>query len=410
MLLIAILCVVVPLSSQQCLTPRDEVRKVRADVQDSLLASELKFSTDMIQTVSTMQGHKNVFFSPTSVFQALLMTYFISAKQTEASLKKTMHLDANLDKLDYLGAYNLENYYQKLRSIKKSGCQMNLANRLYTAKQLKVQQCLKVLFSDELQTANFRTNVDGARRKINQWVASQTNKAIKDFLTEEYLSKDTQLVLLNAAHFKGSWKTEFKEEDTHQDTFFLNNGTEVDCQMMVQESQFKMNINEKLDAEVLELPYKNGDISMFLMLPQKVTATSLQDMLKRMDGPTLKSMVSSLQADENLDEVTVVIPKFTLEETLELTPILDQMGVGDLFQKTADLSVLTGSKNIYITDAIHKAKIKVDEKGTEAAAATAFSAARMGSPIFRADRPFAYMLYDKTSDKLLFFGVFNSPP
>lgn len=92
-----------------------------------------------------------------------------------------------------------------------------------------------------------------------------------------------------------------------------------------------------------------------------------------------------------------------------LFQILESLGVGDLFQSTSDLTGLTGGPRIHLNSAIHKAKIQLDEKGTEAAAATAFTDTRMPPDGFVCDRPFIYLLYDKQRQTLLFSGILQDP-
>lgn len=83
--------------------------------------------------------------------------------------------------------------------------------------------------------------------------------------------------------------------------------------------------------------------------------------------------------------------------------------MGDLFQKSADFSTLVGTRDLIFSEATHKAKVRVNEEGTEAAAATAFMGFRMASVNFIADIPFIYILYDKMNNVILFFGIYNHP-
>uniref|UniRef100_A0A1B6GCF0 Serpin domain-containing protein n=1 Tax=Cuerna arida TaxID=1464854 RepID=A0A1B6GCF0_9HEMI len=407
-LALLLLAAALPLSMPQCLTATDDVRQISTDAHQALLQAEQHFSADLLQTIGSLNPDKNVFFSPSSIYRTMLLAYFVSANHTEAAIKKSLHLPEDKDKLDIVGAYNLENYYQKLRSI-QTDYQLSSANRMYVSKYLRVSHCMKVLFADEIVPANFRENLNHVLKKINNWVATQTRNVIKDFLSEDYVTSQTELVLINAAYFKGTWKCEFPKEDTSEGIFYLSNGKSVPVTMMFQENRFRVGLDMDLGVEVLELPYTGDDISMFVMLPLKPSPSAVPELLKRLNSETLQKTFNET-ASQTLHKIAVTIPKFSIEETIELTPILESMGVGDMFESTADLSTLTESPaGLSFSDAIHKAKIQVDEQGTEAAAATAIISARIGIDPFIADRPFVYFLYDKVSNIVLFCGIFNSP-
>jgi len=408
LLLMLTLAPLIHRSAQQCLTVKDEIRKVNPAAHDALLQSELQFSAELLRTAASLRPADNLIVSPTSVYQASLLAYFISANQTERGLRNLLHLAQDYDKIDILGAYNLENYYQRLRAVKSRSYQLSSANRFYIAKDLKTHYCMKVLFAEELAPANFQENSKGVVKKINQWVAGVTRNVIKDFLSEDDIQSNTALVLVNAAYFKGKWKSPFSEGETYEGEFHLSNGTKVLTMMMTQEGKFKHKVDKKLGAEVLELPYVGDDISMLILLPVKPSPTAVQDLLRKLTGKDLQKLVESLNSKESAGpKRTVTIPKFTVESELDLQTILESMGVGDLFQSSADLSVL--APGVQMTAAVHKAKIQVDEKGTEAAAATSFISARVYIESFTADQPFVYTVYNKAANIPLFLGVFNHP-
>uniref|UniRef100_A0A1B6MQX2 Serpin domain-containing protein n=1 Tax=Graphocephala atropunctata TaxID=36148 RepID=A0A1B6MQX2_9HEMI len=407
-LALLLLSVLVPLSTPQCLTPTDRIRPVSTEAHQELLQGERHFSAKLLQTIGNLNPDNNVFISPSSIYKTMLLAYFMSANHTESALQKSLYLPENKDKLDLMGAYNLEKYYQKLRSIQKD-YQLSSANRIYVDKHVPVKYCMRMLFTDELVQANFTMNHINVLRKINQWVASQTRKVINNFLSEDSINSQTQLVLANAAYFKGKWEKEFPTEDTAEQKFYLNSGTTVPVTMMYQENKFRMIRNAELGIEVLELPYSGNDISMFILLPTKTSPSAVPQLLKLLSYETLqKTLVAT--SSRTPYKISVTIPKFTVEQTTELTPILESMGVGDIFEPTANLGTLTGSPvGVSFSDAIHKAKIQVDEKGTEAAAATALVSARIGSESFIVDHPFVYFLYDKIANIILFCGIYNSP-
>jgi len=179
--------------------------------------------------------------------------------------------------------------------------------------------------------------------------------------------------------------------------------------MMKQKGAFNHITSEQLGANVLELPYKGNDISMFFILPPFDKPNGIEAVIKQLSIQSLQEIVE----DDIPRPVEVAIPKFTVEQTIELTPILERLGVGDLFQATSDLSGFTEEAGLHLDDAVHKAKIAVDEQGTVAAAATAIFSFRSSRPLvpvrFIANHPFVYFLFDKKTQTIQFMGVYRSP-
>lgn len=152
---------------------------------------------------------------------------------------------------------------------------------------------------------------------------------------------------------------------------------------------------------------------MFILLPPFSTTNGLEIVLSRLNSTTLAEIVKDGGLISRTVEVS--IPKFVVERTVELTPVLEGIGVGDLLRQTSDLSALTGNKRDRVTlgGAIHKARIEVDEEGTKAAAATAIFTFRSGRPTepaqFNCNHPFVYFIYDREKRAILFAGIFRRP-
>nr|CAI5854377.1 unnamed protein product [Callosobruchus analis] len=210
------------------------------------------------------------------------------------------------------------------------------------------------------------------------------------------------------------WESRFNPDLTQQEIFYVSPSKQITVDMMHMEGTFKHDVSETLGAHILELPYKGDNISMFILLPPfSNTESSIDTTLKNLNLDTFRSVVEN----DNLisKKVQVALPKFSLETTIELTPILESMGVGGLFAGDADFSWLT-SKKISVDATVHKARIDINEKGAQAAAATAILTFRMSTdeedehPIqFTCNHPFAYIIYNKMSHTVLFVGVLKNP-
>nr|ATU82492.1 venom serpin 2 [Lethocerus distinctifemur] len=400
------------LSTQQCLTVDDSRINQDPNARLALYKGQQQFSLNLLREINSKQRTENIFFSPLSVYNAMLLAYFVAANHTEAQIKKALYLPDSQDKLSIMQAYGLEKYYQKMRNYNSSpSYELSSANRLFVSPEQHIRECMEDLFEDELSRTNFAADPEKATQEINKWVEDQTRNQIKDLLKEGLLTKDTQLVMVNAAYFKGVWKSRFPAEATKKEIFYISNSKNAFVTMMRQKSTFNLLVSEKLGAHVLELPYKGDEVSMLIFIAPFASPNGTSNILRRLTPDVFQNITE--QGALIARPVDVSIPKFTFEKELRMVETLEHIGIGDLFQQTADLSALTGKPGLKLDEAIHKAKIKVDEEGTTAAAATAVFNFRSSRPLdparFICNHPFIYMLFDKVSKTILFAGVFNKP-
>lgn len=407
-----LLLIAVPAITAQCLSGDDSATLADHNSRLALFKGEQQFTLNMLKKINEMHPTENVFFSPFSVYNALLLAYFSSSNHTEQSIKNTLGLSLDESKLNTMRAYGVEKFFQDMRTVNGSeSYELMSANKLFVSPKQNVRECMKDLFQDELDVTDFETDPKAAVTKINKWVAEKTKNNVKDLLNEGSLSASTQLVLANAAYFKGIWKTKFLPEATRKEVFYITNSQNALITMMRQKSTFNHQTSEKLGAHILEMPYKGEDVSLFILLPPFL-GSGVPHILKRL---TLENFQEILSLDAMIPRpVEVAIPKFSIEQELEMTPVLEAMGIGDLFKPTADLSALTGQPGLSLDAAIHKAKITLDEQGTTAAAATALFNFRSSRPLdpakFICNHPFIYFIYDRVSQTVLFAGVLNNPP
>jgi serpin B len=153
------------------------------------------------------------------------------------------------------------------------------------------------------------------------------------------------------------------------------------------------------------MPYSGGDLSMLVLLPH--APSGLGDLEKKLTLEKLKAIIGKLHPES---EVDVSFPKFKLDASVNLRQALTQMGMPTVFSNSADLSGIDGAKNLFVTDVIHRAYVRVDETGTEAATATAVPIAVLGGsplparPTFCADHPFLFVIMDRKNGTILFIG------
>jgi hypothetical protein len=246
-----------------------------------------------------------------------------------------------------------------------------------------------------------------ARKTINSWVEKETKEKIKDLIPQGVLDALTRLVLTNAIYFKGDWALEFDKKQTTDAPFKISADKEVTVPLMYQKGDFKYAQEDGL--QIIELPYKGDELSMVVLLPAEVDG--LAELEKSLTPKDLNRWSTLLRKRE----VYVYLPKFKMTTgPLELGGVLKAMGMKDAFSlPPADFSGMTGSRDLFISNVLHKAFVAVDEKGTEAAAATAvvvtLTAELAASPVFRADHPFVFVIKDNRSGSILFMGRLTNP-
>jgi len=252
---------------------------------------------------------------------------------------------------------------------------------------------------------------------VNEWV-KENMKGLIEFILFDKPSPDTRLILLNAIYFKGKWSKPFDKELT-QKLAFYNNGTEAKVEtdfMFMYEKSFQYAesklANEKV--QIVELAYNDEATSMVIILPG--ARDGLKKILNHEDfASDLSKLIPAVSQQTCKTKIDFYLPKFKFETEYDLNDTLTDMGMGEMFdEKAADFSDITGRKDLCVSLVKHKAVIKVDEEGTEAAAVTAVMMMRCCAMVmekkieFRADHPFLFLIKDKTSGIVLFIGKVES--
>ncbi|XP_017057595.1 serine protease inhibitor 88Ea [Drosophila ficusphila] len=392
------------------------------DQRLNLYKGEQNFAVSMLDAIRKSTPNENVFFSPYSTYHALLLAYFSSSGETEKELAEVLHLDWADSKETVRSAYILE---KKNRQKRQSSMPLEFssADCIFFAKDLPLTSCAETRLAEEVKPIDFKNQAEKARKEINDWIANNTYGQIRDMLGSDDISTHTRLVLANAAYLKGQWLSQFKKEKTVPMPFYTSPSNFSLVSMMQQKGAFLLNVDEQLRAHVLQMPYRtvfeseekpdslpdeNSDISMVLILPP-FNSNSLEDVLSRLNAESLEDSLRQAMPRE----IEVSLPKFEFEQRLELNPILAKMGIKKMFDETtATFDDLT-SEAISIGDSRHVAKIKVDEEGSTAAAATALFTYRSARPVepakFECNHPFLFVIYDRTSKSILFTGIYRDP-
>ena len=378
-----------------------------ADLTEAVNGSNA-FAVDLYAQLRSQQG--NLFFSPESISTAFAMAYAGARGQTATEMQKVFHFTLPPERLHpAMGALLAQ------MNAQHKGYELHVADAIWAQQDASfLPSYLKLVQSDYgagFHRINFKLSPGLARTTINQWVEKQTNDKIKDLVGPGVVTPATRMVLANAIYFKGDWLNQFDNDSTQKEEFHLSATQFVMTPMMHRTGGYRYYDGGAFQE--LELPYAGNEMSMIVLLP------------KQNDGlPAIEQALTAgtagewIQKLEPVDKVILTFPRFAMTQQFELSGALSAMGMPQAFSGAADFSGMTGKPDFTISAAIHKAYIDVNEKGTEAAAATIIGmrATAMRAPmpepppiVFRADHPFLFILLDTRSGSMLFLGRVADP-
>jgi serpin B len=374
-----------------------------ADVA-ALVKGDTAFALDLYKQLCKEKDAEkgNLFLSPFSISSALALASAGARGDTLTEMETALHLPAQ-DRLH--PAFAVLNR-QTNGGGEKRGYQLRTANALWGQKDHGFQPAFLKLTKDHygagLNEVDFAGDAEGARKTINTWVERETQDKIKELLKPGVITGTTRLVLTNAIYFKGDWAIQFKEKFTRELPFVRGDGGKVKVPMMFQSAVFKHYYAEDLQA--LEMPYAGKELSMLVLLPAK--ADGLPALEKGLTADRLSEIVGKLEAHE----VDVSLPRFKTTVEFQLNETLQALGMKKAFMDgSADFSGIDGRRDLHISAVVHKAFVEVNEKGTEAAAATGVVFAVSKPPDFTADHPFLFLIRDRRNGSILFLGRINDP-
>jgi len=365
-----------------------------------------QFALDLYKQLAARGG--NLFLSPFSISTALAMTYGGAEGKTAEEMGSVLRFPFGRERLHPAFAALMK----EVRTDEWQDYQLDVANGLWAQRGYAFKEEFKTVvktnYGAELRELDFAAAAEEARQLINAWVEKQTQGKIVDVIGPGGITALTRLVLANAIYFRGRWADPFREQATEDAPFRVTPKQEVTVPMMRRQKEFQY--LETSSFQALRLVYKGGNLSMIVFLPRKV------DGLPEFENSLTTDKLAGWLTKLDWREVEVFLPRFRVTSAFTLNEVLSAMGMQQAFDaKAADFSGLTGGKDLFISLVIHKAFVDVDEKGTEAAAATALLAPTAAAPsplppaVFRADHPFLFLIHDQRSGSILFMGRVTNP-
>jgi len=378
---------------------------MKAETPNPVSSGNDQFAFDLFKNVASSEKNSNVFFSPVSISTALAMAYSGSRGETQKQMAEVLHFAGSQQEV----ASGFHSLMTSMSQPVNGAYQLSVANALWAQKGAHFQpdfvSTMHTYYSGDFRTLDF-AQTEPSLATINHSVAEKTAGKIPQLLHPGDITALTRLVLTNAVYFKGSWNTPFAASLTKPETFTTGAGTKKQVPMMHRTG--RLTYAQSSDLQMLDLPYRGNELSLLILLPRAGAPDPWSNFTWENLQQLRKQMVET--------KVILSLPKFKVEERLSLAPRLSEMGMPEAFSRTANFSGITGESGWHISAVIHDAVIDVNEKGTEAAAATGtvilgLAVRRESEPvIFRADHPFLYMIVHKPSDSILFMGRLADPP
>lgn len=391
-----------PGSRQDIVAPADEV----LEAFDPVLAGTVnEFGLALFKKL--LEEQENIFISPTSIATALSMTYNGAGGETKEEMAEVLAI-TGID-LERLNENNLALLY--FLQTADPAVKLDIANSLWMREGMDFDQdflARNEKYYDAVVTA-LDFDSPEAVEIINKWVYESTGGLIEDII-EPPIDPMTVLFLINAIYFQGDWSEPFNEAWTKEESFYLPNGEKTVVPFMHRSG--KLDYYEEESFQAVRLPYGEKDrLAMYAFLPAE--DKDLLKFIQEINNGTWNEWRQGFRQEEG----DLFLPRFSMEYEKSLNDVLIDLGMGAAFDQNRadffDMVPWEGGPRLYISEVKHKSFIEVNEKGTEAAAATSVEMRVESAPAFRftmkADRPFFFLIYDELTQVIIFMGAVANP-
>jgi serine protease inhibitor len=377
--------------------PKDATPITLTTEQQKRVIQDNAFAFDLLRNTISSSGETNVFISPLSVSIALGMAWNGANGQTKTEMETVL-------KMNGMYATDINSYYKVMQSTLPGidpTTKLSIANSLWYKTGFPVKtDFLKVntdYFGAYVKELDF--SKAWAVDTINNWCAKKTNNLITKPL--DRIDANDVMFLVNAIYFKGIWRKKFDKVNTLESNFTNELGSQLKVNMMYQKDTFAYNVDSY--AQYLDMPYGNKAFSMTVVLP--VDGKTTADVLNYLTADRWNSILESMPTKQ----VEVYMPRFKTQNNFMLNDPLKNMGMNLAFTDFADFTNIADMR-LAISRVIHDTYVEVTEEGTEAAAVTIIAIMTTSmpmpvpTPIFRANKPFLYVIREKSTGVILFMG------
>lgn len=407
--LIILIVLTLPVSTahaQQAETVQsDAAQQQDGDPVTELVDGNSEFAFDLYAALRENEG--NLFYSPYSISTAFGMVYAGAGGNTEQQIADTMHFTLPQEELH--PAFNALNQTLSSSTVTEDDVPFTLtvANSLWPQVDYAFQQSfmdtMSENYADSLQEVDYSTEAtrEEARLSINEWISDNTAGKFEELLKPGILKPETRLAIVNAIYFNAEWVKEFDEASAR--SFVRLDESTVTVPMMSKRDD--LGYTNGKDYQAVALPYKGERGQMIVILPDEGQFAEVEE---RLSTEFLQQMLEQLR----VQDMFINFPKFDFEADIDLRRLLPEMCMTDAFlEGAADFTRMTQEEPLVLTDALHKASITVNERGTEAVGVTVVMPGVTSVPeLYMAiDRPFIFLIHDKQTGSVLFMGRISDP-
>ncbi len=347
----------------------------------------------------------NTLFSPYGLYSAFSMAYDCSRGKTATEIGGVFSFPEDINSLRREAVVLRRGL---IKAVK--GSAFRRVNTFWYQKGYQFlpeyEAVLKSSYSASGETADFRSSPEKVRAAINDWTEKKTGGLVTGFFEQGALTLFTRLMLANAVTFKGKWQNRFSVDLTSERDFTLAGGETVKTQLMSSDKPVKTEYYEDEEYQAAGLNYLGGGLRMLVLLP--APGKSAADLFKTLSPEKLAELRKAMSA--RIEPVLVSLPRFKISGSWDLAARLSALGMPEAFRENADYSGMTGRKGLYLQQAVQKVVAEVDEDGREAPVIKARKKKREKPPLlFKADRPFIFLIEEKRTGLILFLGKLEDP-
>ncbi len=368
----------------------------------NIIESNNRFAFDVYHKLYNTGN--NLIFSPASITSAIAMTAVGAKDNTYNEIRSVFYFPHNKTELSTSYFTVFGNQKEQSKYIK-----------LYNANSLWIQKTLELsndfldvnreFFNSSLYYTDFFNNPEKSTNDINSWVSKHTNSRIKDLIKPSVIDKATRLVLVNALYFQGAWNEPFNEKQNTKDQFQIGKRDFITTTFMNKTMSVWYYSDKCL--QIVEIPYQDNNYSLMIIIPKSYK------IYKKVEKLISYDFYKYYIDHKEMKGIDLSLPRFNTESEFDLNSALYDLGIKEAFTGSANFSGITTQEKLYISKVIHKANITIDEKGTEAAAATAVTMRKTSMANYSEkvviNKPFIFILRNNENNLIYFVGKIMHP-
>ncbi|XP_017713366.1 PREDICTED: serpin A12 [Rhinopithecus bieti] len=364
-----------------------------------LTRQNMDFGFKLLKKLASNNPGRNIMLSPLSISTAFSLLCLGAQDSSLDEIKQGFNFRKIPEKDLHEGFhYIIHELNQKTQDL-----QVSIGNMLFIDRRLQPQRMFledaENFYGAETILTNFQ-NLKITQKQINDFISNKTHGKINNLIKN--IDPGTVMLLTNYIFFRARWQHEFDPNVTKEEDFFSEKNSSVKVPMMFRSGMYQVGYDDKLSCTILEIPYQKNITAIFL-LPDEGKLKHLEKGLQVDTFSRWKTLLSRRVVD-------VSVPRLHMTGTFDLKKTLSYMGISRIFEEHGELTKIAPYRNLKVGQAVHKAELKMDERGTEGAAGTGVQTLPMETPlVVKIDKPYLLLIYSEKIPSVLFLGKIVNP-